>query len=47
MTNPIEVTGSFIQQLHAIAGQFPCYNGNQNNNRPIQPLNGRKVIAAQ
>jgi carbonic anhydrase len=47
MTNPIQVTSSFIQQLHTIAGQFPGYNGYPNNNRPVQPLGGRKVIAAQ
>jgi carbonic anhydrase len=47
MTEPMQVTASFIQQLHTIAGQFPGYNGYSNNNRPIQPLNGRAVIAAQ
>ena len=47
MTNPMQVTGSFIQQLHNITGQFPGYNGYSNNNRPIQPLGARTVIAAQ
>jgi carbonic anhydrase len=47
MSTPMQVTSSFIQQLHTITGQFPGYNGYSNNNRPLQPLNGRSVIAAQ
>jgi carbonic anhydrase len=47
MTTPVNVTSEFIQQLHAIAAQFPGYNGYQNNNRSIQPLNGRTIISGQ
>jgi carbonic anhydrase len=47
MTNPVQVTSSFIQQLRNVNGQLPGYNGYSNNNRPVQPLNNRSVIAAQ
>ncbi|HEX5226428.1 MAG TPA: carbonic anhydrase family protein [Bryobacteraceae bacterium] len=47
MTTPVAVTSGFVQQLHTITAGFPNYSGYANNNRPIQPLNGRAVIAAQ
>jgi carbonic anhydrase len=47
MTTPVTVTSTFIEQLHHVTGDFPGYNGYENNNRPTQPLNARTVIAAQ
>jgi carbonic anhydrase len=47
MTTPVQVTSTFIQQLHSVIAQFPGYNGYPNNNRPAQPSNTRNVIASQ
>ena len=47
LTTPVTVSSAFIAQLHSITAMFPGYNGYVNNNRPIQPLKGRTVIAAQ
>jgi carbonic anhydrase len=32
-----------VQVLHSLIGDFPGYDGYANNNRPTQPLNGRKI----
>jgi carbonic anhydrase len=44
LATPVVVTDSSIQQLHALIGTFPGYDGYQNNNRPVAPLNGRAVM---
>lgn len=44
LTQPVPVTNFVIQQLHSLIGHFPDYNGFQNNNRPVVPLNGRTVL---
>ena len=32
-----------VVRLHKVIAQFPFYNGYPNNNRPVQPLNGRVI----
>jgi carbonic anhydrase len=46
MQNPVTVTNFVINQLHQIVGQFPGYNGYPNNNRPIAPLNSRRILSS-
>jgi len=40
----VTVSAKSVEQFHKIIGKFPSYNGYENNNRPTQPLNGRKVL---
>jgi carbonic anhydrase len=44
LSTPVDVTASFIQQLHSVISSFPGYNGYPNNSRPVLPLNGRPVL---
>ncbi len=32
-----------VTRYHHLIAQFPNYNGYPNNNRPLQPLNGRII----
>ena len=32
-----------VERLHDLVAGFPGYDGYANNNRPMQPLNGRKI----
>jgi carbonic anhydrase len=45
LTTPVNVTESFIYQLHSIIAAFPGYNGYPNNSRPVLPLNSRPILA--
>lgn len=38
-----QVSTAAVAHLHQVIAQFPHYNGYPNNNRPVQPLNGRVV----
>lgn len=38
-----EVSPEAVGHLHQVIGAFPNYDGYTNNNRPLQPLNGRIV----
>lgn len=44
LTKPVEVSDAVIRQLHSLIAAFPGYEGYQNNNRPLAPLNGRPVV---
>ena len=37
------VSRAAVTRLHNVIAQFPFYNGYPNNNRPVQPLNGRVI----
>jgi carbonic anhydrase len=32
-----------VTRFHRLIAQFPFYNGYPNNNRPVQPRNGRVI----
>ena len=38
-----QVSAPAVANLHHVIARFPDYNGYPNNNRPVQPLNGRIV----
>ena len=40
---PLDVSQSTIDRLHELIADFPGYDGYENNNRPTQPLNDRKI----
>jgi carbonic anhydrase len=44
LRQPVEVSQDTIDRLHDIVRQFPDYDAYPNNNRPLQALNGRRVI---
>jgi carbonic anhydrase len=37
------VSNAAVTRYHELIAQFPNYNGYPNNNRPVQPLNGRVI----
>ncbi len=41
MDNPITVSPEQVEQMHNFIAEFPAYEGYDQNNRPLQPLNGR------
>jgi carbonic anhydrase len=38
-----QVSKAAVGRLHRVIGRFPNYDGYRNNNRPVQPLNGRVI----
>jgi carbonic anhydrase len=38
-----QVSNAAVTRYHRLIAQFPDYNGYPNNNRPVQPLNGRVI----
>ena len=38
-----QVSNAAVARLHKVISRFPNYDGYPNNNRPVQPLNGRVV----
>jgi len=38
-----QVSRAAVTRLHQVIAQFPNYDGYPNNNRPLQPLNGRVI----
>ena len=38
-----QVSRAAVARLHRVIGRFPNYDGYRNNNRPLQPLNGRVI----
>ena len=45
LRNPVSVSQATVDRFHAIVRTFPGYEGFPNNNRPVAPLNGRRIIA--
>ena len=43
LANGGHVSTAAVARLHKVIAQFPFYNGYPNNNRPVQPLNGRVI----
>jgi carbonic anhydrase len=37
------VSSAAVARLHEVIARFPYYNGYRNNNRPVQPRNGRVI----
>ena len=42
---PVNVSAFSVGEMHELVSLFPNYGGYPNNNRPVQPLNGRTVIS--
>jgi carbonic anhydrase len=38
-----QVSNAAVTRFHEVISRFPGYGGYPNNNRPLQPLNGRVV----
>ena len=38
-----QVSSAAVHHMHRVIARFPNYNGYPNNNRPVQPLNGRII----
>ena len=43
--DPITVSADAVEQMHHLVSHFPGYDGFPDNNRPVQPLNGRQVTS--
>ena len=44
LKDPVNVSDFSVGELHHLVSLFPNYGGYPNNNRPVQPLNGRVII---
>jgi carbonic anhydrase len=45
LKEPVTVSESSVEELHRLVSLFPGYGGYPDNNRPIQPLNGRQITS--
>lgn len=41
--DPVNVSVSAVRTMHHLVSHFPSYGGYPDNNRPVQPLNGREI----
>jgi carbonic anhydrase len=44
LKRPVQVSEATVEVLHEIIGDFPDYDGYDQNNRPVSPLNGRVIL---
>jgi carbonic anhydrase len=45
LKDPVNVSDFSVGELHHLVSLFPDYGGYPNNNRPVQPLNGREITS--
>ena len=45
LKDPVNVSDFSVGELHHLVSLFPNYGGYPNNNRPVQPLNGREITS--
>ena len=45
LKDPVTVSDFSVEELHHLVSLFPGYDGYPDNNRPIQPLNGRQITS--
>jgi len=45
LKDPVNVSDFSVAELHHLVSLFPDYGGYPNNNRRVQPLNGREIIS--
>ena len=45
LKDPVNISDFSVGELHHLVSLFPDYGGYPNNNRPVQPLNGRQIIS--
>lgn len=43
VANGGHVSRAAVAHFHKVIAKFPNYDGNPNDNRPVQPLNGRVI----
>jgi carbonic anhydrase len=44
LRRPVQVSAETVEAFHALIGDFPGYDGFEDDNRPVRPLNGRAVL---
>ena len=45
LKDPVNVSDFSVAEMHHLVSLFPDYGGYPNNNRPVQPLNGRVITS--
>jgi carbonic anhydrase len=44
LNDPVTVSADDVERMHELVARFPHYDGYDDNNRPLQLVNGRKVV---
>ena len=45
LKDPVNASSFSVDEMHRLVSLFPSYGGYRNNNRPVQPLNGRQIVS--
>jgi carbonic anhydrase len=44
LKRPVQVSADTVELFHDLIGEFPEYDGYDQNKRPVRPLNGRIIL---